>query len=398
MKKHKIGVIGLGARGESFARQLYEGTERAELFGLCDISEDRIRKFCDHCEIRDAATWSDPEEFFAQEELEGVIVATPDFTHLEVVQQAAAAGKHVFVEKPMEVTLERCHALMRAVRDSGVQASMGFNMRASPHFMKLKEVVASGVLGQIVHIDGLEFLAYAHGAAFMRRFHRRRARSGGLINTKSSHDMDLMQWLIGHEHRLKRVAAFGGTNVFKPEKAPAKYCHECPRGVWRDCAYRDRAGFVFPVGGEEPIHHEDAATYGEDLCVYNDDKDICDNMTVILEWDSGIRGSFNLQMFGAKGCRHTRIWGEKGYLDSQPTIRVTEAPHGDEIEFRPKARAGGHGGADPHMIGRFVDLLEGNGPGDSGLEAGLAASIMALKAEEAMVTGKIIEIDPALYI
>jgi hypothetical protein len=51
----------LPARGEGFSKQLYAGTERAELFGLCDIDEDRIRKFCDYCGIQNARTWSDPK-------------------------------------------------------------------------------------------------------------------------------------------------------------------------------------------------------------------------------------------------------------------------------------------------------------------------------------------------
>lgn len=396
MKRYKIGVIGAGARGETFARSLYKGTPRAELCGICDIDEDRLRKFCEYCELRGAQTFTDPAAFFGQRDMDAVIVTTPDFTHREVALQAIAARKHFYLEKPIEVTVERARDIVRAAKGSGVRSLIGFNMRLGAIYVRLKEIVDSGILGQIVHIEGLEQLASDHSASFMRRYHRRRARSGGLINTKSSHDMDMLQWLIGHQHRLRRVSAFGGCNVFKPQKAPARYCHECPQVD--SCRYKDGAGFVFPAFGEQPIHHRDRAIYGGDLCVYTDDKDICDNMSVIFEWDSGIRGNFNLQLFQAQGTRLTKIWGENGLLETRDgRIIVRESPTGNLIEMTPKGYEVVHGKGDPQMIRMFVDAIEGRGDPTMRLEEGLAASMLALKAEEAMVTGKVVEIDPAQY-
>ena len=397
MKRYKLGVIGLGARAEAFARNLYAGSQRAELFGLCDLDEDRMKKFCDYCGIKGTKLFLDPEEFMSQKEMDGVIITTPDFAHCEPALLAIAAKKHFYLEKPMDVTLERCHTIMKAVRGTGVRSYMGFNMRCTAGYQKLKEVVDSGVLGQIVQIEGLEQLHVAHSASFMRRYHRLRKQSGGLLNTKSSHDMDMMQWLIGHQHKLKRVAAFGGTNVFLPKKAPAKRCSECPPEIYRACRYKDAAGFVFSVHAKEPIHHRDTATYGGDMCVYNSEKDIADNMTAIFEWDSGIRGNFNLQLFQYEGARITKIWGENGLLEYRDgKITLIQSPTGHRHEITPKGYAGGHGGSDPMLIGNFIDAIEGKEE-NSNLSAGLTAAILALKAEEAMVVGKVLEIDPKLY-
>jgi predicted dehydrogenase len=399
VKRYKIGVIGLGARGETFARSLYKGSPRAELCGVCDIDADRLEKFCTYCELTGTRRFSNPDEFFGQKEMDAVIVTTPDFTHRDVALQAIAARKHFYLEKPMDVTVDRCLDIIRAARGTDVRSFMGFNMRLGAGVIRIKEYLDSGILGQILHIEGLEHVCVAHGAAFMRRYHRRRAQSGGFLNTKSSHDLDLMQWLIGHQHKLKRVAAFGGCNVFVPQKAPAKYCHECSRlGV---CPYADRAGFVFPVGGKEPIHHRDEATYGGDLCVYNDDKDIIDNMTAIFEWDSGIRGNFNLQLFNPPDgvCRMTKIFGEKGTLEYNHggKIVIREAASGNLIEVTPKGYQVIHGKGDPQMIGLFIDAIEGRQDPTMRLEAGLSAAILCLKAEEAMVAGKVLEIDKGLY-
>ncbi len=399
MRKLKIGVIGAGARGEGFARELHAGTPRAELFGICDLDADRLKKFVDYCGLKGARTFTDPDRFFASKEMDAVMITTPDFTHRDVAVKALKAGKHIYLEKPMATTAEECRDILRAQKKTGRTAFVGFNMRAVTLYERLKQVVDSGVLGQIVHIEGLEQLSIAHSASFMRRFHRKRQNTGGLLNHKCSHDLDIILWFIGHQHKVKRIACFAGLNVFVPQKAPAKYCHECPADIFAACPYKDQAGFVFPVGGAQPIHHRKRETYGGDLCVYTEDKDTFDNWTLILEWDNGIRGNFNLQMFQSRGLRETRLWGELGTLQfANGALRTTLSRTGDVIEHHiPAASKGGHGGSDPRMIGRFVAAIEGKGPADSGLAEGLAATIVAQKALESALTGKVMSIAPEEY-
>jgi predicted dehydrogenase len=399
-RPYQIGVIGAGARGETFARQLYRGHPGAELFGVCDLDADRLEKFCAHCELHGARRFTDTAELLSQPQLDAVIITTPEFTHADVAIAAMEAGKHIYLEKAMAQNSAECRRIIRAHQSSGVTAYLGFNLRAVNAFSKLKQIVDAGVLGQIVHISGLEQLHSAHGAAFMRRYHRHSERSGGLLNTKCSHDLDILQWLIGHQHRVARVASFGGTNVFTPDKQHAKYCHECP--VQRECEYRDQAGFVFPIGGQQPIHHRQQDVYGGDLCVFDPDKDLVDNQTVILEWDNGVRGSFNLQMFQHVGRRQTCIWGEHGYAElntwPEASIRVTDAATGNTTEHRFGQTSGGHGGSDVKMLDRFLNAIEQKSGADSGLPAGMAATLLAEKADLARVSGAVVEIAPEEYL
>ncbi len=400
-RKHRIGVIGAGARGETFARQLHRGTSRAELFGVCDIDCDRLEKFCDYCELTGVSKFTDPEEFFASAEMDGVIITTPEFTHADVAVLAMTAGKHVYLEKPLAHALEDCYRIIKCQRETGMTAYVGFNLRASPERQKLRDIVRAGVVGQIIHIQGLEQLQVAHGASFMRRFHRKSANSGGLLNHKCSHDLDIMLWTIGHEHRVRRISSFGGTNIYTPQKRPAQYCHQCPVDIYSTCPHKDQAGFVFPVGGKHPIHHRDSHRYGADQCVFNDDKDLVDNQTVIMEWEHGVRGTFMLQMFQARGARETRVWGEHGFIEldglHDNALRVVMTDGGDCTTHTFGKRIGGHGGTDPLMINRFLDAIEGRGDADSGLEAGLAASLVAVKADEARMTGRVVDIEPEAY-
>lgn len=400
MKKYKIGVIGAGARGEAFSRELYAGTERAELFGICDLDADRLGKFVDYCGLTGARTFTDPAKFFSQPDLDAVIITTPDFTHRDVAVQAMRAGKDIYLEKPVAPSGEQCREIIRWQRETGRVAYVGFNMRASPTSERLKQIVSSGILGQILHVEGLEQLRTEHSASFMRRFHRKRTNTGGLLNHKCCHDLDLILWFIGHEHRVVKVASFAGLNVFLPRKAPAKTCHECPPAIYKACPYKDVAGFVFPVRGDQPIHHQAAGVYGADLCVYNDDKAIFDNQTVIMEWDHGVRGNFNLQLFQARGLRETRIWGEKGVLQvAEGKIRTVLSASGDVIEHAvAPAGKGGHGGTDPKMLGRFVAAMDGAGAAESSLSQGLAVTLVAEKAEQSALTGQVMAIAPDEYL
>jgi predicted dehydrogenase len=396
---YRIGVVGAGARGETFARQLHRGHPRAELFGVCDIDADRLEKFCDHCNLHQSPRFMDAQEFLDQPELDAVVITTPEFTHAEIAIAALRAGKPLYLEKAMAQNSEECRRILRAQRSTGVTAYLGFNLRAVAAFAKLKEIVDSGVLGQLVHVSGLEQLSAAHGAAFMRRYHRHSRRSGGLLNTKCSHDLDILQWLVGHEHQVVRVASFGGTNVFTPDKQPAKYCHICP--IEAQCAYRDRAGFVFPIGGDRPLHHRSQEIYGSDLCVYDPDKDLVDNQTVMLEWEHGVRGSFNLQLFQHVGRRQVCLWGEDGYAElntwPEASIRVIASQDGRTQEHTFEREKGGHEGSDVKMIDRFIDAIERGADGGSGLSAGLAATLVAEKADLARRSGCVVEITPDEY-
>ncbi len=401
-KCYKIGVIGLGARAETFTRQLYEAkNERAQLFGVCDIDADRMEKYIRYCGYEKVLTFTDPEEFLNQPGMDAVIITTPDFTHLEVAGMAFKAGKHAYLEKPLDVTAEKCREIMRLHASSGVVAYVGFNLRACRMRMKAREIIRNNIIGKVIHIEGLEQLSQAHGASFMRRFHRKHSQSGGLLNTKCSHDMDILQWLVGHEHKVAKVASFGGVSVFDPAKSPAKFCHECPEEISAGCPYKDKPGFVFPVGGEKPIHKTaDLKTYGGDLCVYNREKELIDNQTVILEWDNGVRGNFNLQLFQNKGKREMKVWGEKGLLEIEiggKQLAVTLSGTGEIIEYDFPPLSGGHGGTDSSMIGRFISAMDKNGEEDSCLSAGLAATLVAEKANESMKTGKVVAISPEEY-
>lgn len=397
MKRLKIGVIGAGARGETFARQLHAQTPQAELFGICDQDADRLEKFCRYCQIDGVHTSTDYQRFVQQPGLDAVLVTVPEFAHKEVAVAAMKAGKPVYLEKPVAHTLEDGLEILRVSRSTGVLAYVGFNLRANPAYEKMKEIVASGVLGTLTHISGLEAMSVAHGASYMRRFHRHSRNSGGLLNHKCSHDIDILLWVAGHP-RLKRISSFGGTRIFTPDKQPASTCGICH--IRHTCPYVAKPGYVFPVTAKQAIYHQNTALYGADLCVYTPDKDLADHQQVIMEFEDGLCGDFTMQMFSHTARRQTTIRGEKGLLEFNtgysPRLRLTTS-QGDVSHFDFAPRIGGHGGTDPMMIARFVHAIQTADTGESGLEAGLACALVAFKADESRLSGQTVQIPAAFH-
>lgn len=397
-KNYRLGVIGAGARGESFARQLYQGHPRASLFGVCDVDADRLEKFCNYCELTEARRFTDPSEFLNHPEMDGVIICTPEFTHAEVACTAMEAGKPVYIEKPLAHTIEDGQRILATQQKTGTVAYVGFNMRAAPVHQKAHDIVQGGDLGEMLYAGGMEILHQSHGAAYMRRFHRKTALSGGLLNHKSCHDLDIILWVVGHEHLITRVSSFGGTNILTPDKQPAARCRECPPDIHEACPYKAVAGFHFPVGGKEPIYHQGRPDlYGVDECVYTEDKDIIDNQVVILEWDHGVRATFTLQMFQNPGRRELVFMGEHGSAEIRDGQLRVRKSSGDAVQYEFGPRRGGHGGTDPSMIGRFTHAMDKGNADDSGLAQGLAATVVAIKADEARLGSGIVEINPACY-
>ena len=206
-----------------------------------------------------------------------------------------------------------------------------------------------------------------------------------------------MLWIVGHQHKVVRVSSFGGTNIFTANKQPAKFCHECPPETYAACPYKAKGGLHFPIGGEPNYHQGQPDVYGADNCVYDPDKDIVDNQVVNLEWDNGTRGTYALQMFQSAGRREFTFIGEKGTAELRDGLRVNLSPHGDTLEYSFAKRSGGHGGTDPSMIGRFVRAMDTGKVDDSSLEQGLAASVVAMKADESRLSGKVVAIQPGDY-
>lgn len=153
-----VGIVGAGSRGRVLLRECLRNQSEWQLDfpAVCDVWRTARESTADEVESetgRHPTTFSDYADLLAMDEIDCVIIATPDFTHTPVLIAAADAGKHVYVEKPMAVSLEQANAALDASLRNGTIVQAGTQFRSMPHFAEGARVVQSGELGELLKID-----------------------------------------------------------------------------------------------------------------------------------------------------------------------------------------------------------------------------------------------------
>jgi predicted dehydrogenase len=396
--KIRIGIVGTGQRATAHAKAIVASPD-AELTVLCDRDEKRLHDFAHTYPVGKARLTTSLDELLAENRVDGVVITVPDRAHREVAERCFAAGKHCMLEKPMALTVEDCQSIIRAKEAAGRILQIGFVLRYTPYWRKIKAIIESGALGQIMSVSACEYLRVGHSISYMRRWHRKKENSGSFLLAKCSHDLDVLCWLIGS--RPTRVASFGDNNFFLPKKRPASHCSICPDA--ETCPYkfgRQDDGFV--VLSEE--QKANLSKYDIDLCVYNDDKDIVDNQVSLLEFGNNVRATFSLQCFYPYlSERFITITGSKAYLFGTCQKNLIELHHSADqrkevIDLSGEVEEGdGHGGGDNRFIQEFIACIRDGTEPAADLSAGLASTVIACAIEEARNTRTVIEIPTSHY-
>lgn len=146
----RIAVIGGGTFGEmhlrTFAQLQRDG--QAELVALCDLDEELLARRREEYGVKGYADYA---EMLEREDLDGVTVVTPDFLHRQIVVDCAKAGKHVLVEKPLDVTVDGCNEMIAAAEVAGTLLQVDFHKRHDPYHRQMAAKVADGAIGEVLY-------------------------------------------------------------------------------------------------------------------------------------------------------------------------------------------------------------------------------------------------------
>ncbi len=186
-----FGVIGVGLWGEYHA-MTYASYPGARLAAVCDVNAKRAAQIAK--EYGAARWYTDYHELLADDAVDAVTVATPDYLHTEVGVAAAEAGKDVLMEKPLALTVADCQSIIEAAERAGVKLMVDFHNRWSPPFNILKQRVTAGEMG-----DPLLINARLNNTIFVPTEMLRWAGRSATIWFTGSHLIDLVTWLIGSE-------------------------------------------------------------------------------------------------------------------------------------------------------------------------------------------------------
>jgi inositol 2-dehydrogenase len=195
-----IGVIGLGRMGQLYTRLLATQINGARLYAVAETRS----QVADELGISPA--FADPRELLALPELDAVVITTPTSTHHDLVIAAAEAGKAIFCEKPLALTLADTRSALEAVERAQVPLQVGFMRRFDAAYQKARAMIESGQIGYPV-----TFKSVGRDPFCPQPEYADPAKSGGLILDMAIHDFDLARWLMGSE--VERVTAEGTTLV-----------------------------------------------------------------------------------------------------------------------------------------------------------------------------------------
>jgi len=219
MKKMGIGIAGCGVIADIHA-QAIGASRNLELVSCFDRNERKSKAFGDKYQI---ACHSDWEQFIYHPEIDMVSICTPSGTHFDIGMMVARAGKHVIVEKPIEVTLARANRLIAICRAEGVHLAVIFQSRFMPQIQLLHEQLEAGILGRIFMGDA--YVKWYRSQEYYDSGDWRgtiKLDGGGALINQSIHTIDLLQWLMGGVDSLYgQIGTFTHQNLEGEDNAVA---------------------------------------------------------------------------------------------------------------------------------------------------------------------------------
>ncbi|MCL4540894.1 MAG: Gfo/Idh/MocA family oxidoreductase [Chloroflexi bacterium] len=188
----EIGLIGAGGMGKGHAEAVAQLTN-ARIAAVAEPDEQRGKPLAEQLDV---PWYSDYHLLLEDQRITAISIATPPFLHREVAEAAAAAGKHIFCEKPLAPTVADCEAILKAVSQTQAVFFTGQVLRYLSPFVKVREIVTSGGIGQPISA----FIARLSGGrdtSFEVPWRKRLALSGGLLMEVNAHELDLLRCLCG---------------------------------------------------------------------------------------------------------------------------------------------------------------------------------------------------------
>ncbi len=335
MREIKIGVIGAGGRG-GLARCAHLPAEGYRLVAGVDVNEESLKKFKEFAGA-DVFTSSDYKKLLAIKDIEAVFITSPDFLHEKHASAALLAGKAVYLEKPMAISIEGCDKLLNLAYKTGSKLYLGHNMRHFPVVLKMKEIIDSGLIGEVQAGWCRHFINYG-GDAYFRDWHSEQKNTCGLLLQKGAHDIDVMHWLMGGY--TQTVVGMGMLSVYDKCKRRSPKVPGCAQWSSAQWPPLEQADFSPLMDVEDhnmvmmQLDNGSQACYMQ--CHYTPDAER--NYTFI-----GTQG--RVENIGDDGNCEVHVWTQRG---------PRKTP---DIIYKLKPLEGSHGGSDPAIVREFLRFV-----------------------------------------
>jgi predicted dehydrogenase len=408
-RRLKLAAIGCGSRTFIYFELAAKQPELYELVAAADHNPARrakaralsgnphFQEFHDDCAI------------LAEPRLADVmIIATQDAHHFAHASAALRQGYDLLLEKPISTNLRDVLALEQLARELGRKVLVCHVLRYTPFYRRVKEIVGSGVLGEIVSFEATEGVEPWHqGHSFVRGHWAVVEKATPMIIAKSCHDLDIFAWLV--DSPCRSLGSFGGIMHFDAAHAPAGAPLRCTDGcpVAGQCLYDAHRYLTDKKPWLEIIYDRTKTATDAEItgwlrtspwgrCVYRCDNTAVDHQTVNMNFTSGTTGTFTMTAF-SEG-RDLAIFGTKGRLLAGERVKRTAGCDLVVEDFRSgklerimidHEKDGWHGGGDAGLV-RMLHAEMGKPRAadmESSLEKSVESHLMGFAAEEARLTG-----------
>lgn len=359
LKKIKTGIIGYGFRGKGVARNIL-ADDNYQIMAIADIDNRVLEDARKTPALEDVQISKDYKKILEIDEIEAVFVITPQLTHRDITVDAFNAGKSVYCEKPMALTIKQCDEMIEASRKADKVLMIGQQMRYHAHLNKMKDLIDKGEIGKPVMLWLKEF---RNPFPETMKWAFNKNKSGGLLVEKNCHHFDLFNWFAASE--------------------PVQ---------------------VFTSGGQDVVHKP-----------FSIKSDILDNAWVVVDYENGARAMLGICMFAGlphkyecgigTHMRDIGIIGEKGIMrtggfDLGENVEVRYSHNANRVIYEiniegnvpnPYNRRGDRG-----ILIKFAQCLrEGVKPEASG-EIGKMAIAVSLAAEKSAKEKRVVKISAEL--
>lgn len=319
-------TLGAGARGNTYGGYSVKFPNEIDIVGVAEPIPIRNERFAAKHDIKKKNRFVTWEHVFDRPKFaDAVIITTPDDLHYGPCMKALEMGYDVLLEKPIAPTEKECRDILALAKKTGRIVAVCHVLRYAPYFIRLRELIQSGKIGELVSIEHFEPIEHIHMAhSFVRgNWHNSKATTP-IILAKSCHDMDMLRWLV--DKPCESIAAFGSLKWFKAENAPEGSTARCTDGCAAEatCPYsalkiyhRDRDWtYVFDFPEDKSKHGdfilEQLRTTNYGRCVYRMDNDQPDHYVASLQFADEITASFSMEAFTSYHGRRTRVMGTMG--------------------------------------------------------------------------------------
>jgi len=402
-------LIGAGQRGIVYSNYALDHPELLSIVAVAEPHPGRRQAIADKFKLGPQAQFANWQDLLAKREALDTdaaaagsdaspaarssstpiaLIATSDALHVQPAVAFSDAGFHVLLEKPMAVQPAECEAITQAAlrADARLQSSAGHPLifavchvlRYTPINTAIRDLIASGRIGQLLSIQHLEPVGFGHFAhSYVRGNWSSEQKSTFSLMAKSCHDIDLIQFWMqsqptqpraeagapGGENPAVSVSSFGSLLHFAPANKPANASSRCLScAAEAQCPYSAKKIYLNPLEGkafpgqwrpnylalvDEKVPDIENVTlalqegpYGR--CVYDGQNDVVDHQVVNISFAQGQSASFSMVSATERTCeRHTRVFGSKGQLETDgETVTLVEFATGRRSAFHP-LRTGG---------------------------------------------------------